>query len=246
MPLAPRRSARDDGGAGELLRLPDPPVELLHRHSDRRASGPERRNLRGPGREGSVRAPRRGSYGLRQWMRASLLEPPIPSFLGEVPRRRVALLGTTKVVGTVEAAGSASRTLHRHSDRRALSPERRNLRGPGRGGSVRAPLPFFRAIPDGTVLAPEGGEARGRRTCRVNKRRPRWDETSPANRLAPPDPCPRALRPSPETTRRGDWRHRRLRRGSGPTARPGRLIQGPQGRPLARPGSATAAPITQT
>ena len=86
-PSAPRRSARDDGGAGELLRLPDPPVELLRRHSDRRVSG----------------------------------------------------------------------------------PERRNLRGPGRGGSVRAPLPFFRATPGGTVLAPEGGEARGRRTCRVNR-----------------------------------------------------------------------------
>ena len=71
---------------------------------------PERKSPPGTGGRGSVRAPRRGSYGLRQWMRASLLEPLIPSFLGEVPRRRVALLGTTKVVGTVEAAGSASRT----------------------------------------------------------------------------------------------------------------------------------------
>ena len=36
-------------------------------------------------------------------------------------------------------------------------------------GPVRAPLPFFGAILGGTVLAPEGGEARGRRMCRVNR-----------------------------------------------------------------------------
>ena len=88
----------------------------------------------GPGVEESPQARKRrvGPGSAARAVSGRIAFPPaLLHPVGEVPQRRVALLGTMKVVETAGRAGTASRSFRRHSDRRPERAEQGTLRGTG-------------------------------------------------------------------------------------------------------------------